>query len=247
MIQYNNYVYERDEKIRYGMMGGLASFLLFMLFYDNVFLCIFLAIPSTIIFLRYYQKVLAERQKWKLTIQFKDAMEGLVAALGAGYSLEHAVSEALEDLKLMYVPEDIICQEFSYMERRVQLKVSVEELMKELGIRSGIQDIIMFSEILATAQISGGNLVEIMRQTSKNISEKIEIYREIETLIAGKKMEAGCMTAVPLLMIVYLRVFSPGFLDPLYHNLIGGMVMTGALVAYIAAFLWGQKIMKIQF
>ncbi len=47
-------------------------------------------------------------------------------------------------------------------------------------------------------------------------------------------------------MILYLRIFSPGFLDPLYNNLMGGMVMTGALVVYGAAFLWGQKIMRIE-
>ena len=118
--------------------------------------------------------------------------------------------------------------------------------MKELGLRSGVEDIMMFSEILGTARRTGGNLVRIMRQTTSNIAGKIEMRREIETLVAGKKMEAVCMTAVPLLMILYLRIFSPGFLDPLYNNLMGGMVMTGALVVYGAAFLWGQKIMRIE-
>ena len=154
--------------------------------------------------------------------------------------------EAAEDLKLMYSPEDIIRKEFDHMRRRIELKITVEELMKELGLRSGVEDIMMFSEILGTARRTGGNLVRIMRQTTSNIAEKIEMRREIETLVAGKKMEAVCMTAVPLLMILYLRIFSPGFLDPLYNNLMGGMVMTGALVVYGAAFLWGQKIMRIE-
>ena len=149
-------------------------------------------------------------------------------------------------MKLMYSPEDIIRKEFDHMRRRIELKITVEELMKELGLRSGVEDIMMFSEILGTARRTGGNLVRIMRQTTSNIAEKIEMRREIETLVAGKKMEAVCMTAVPLLMILYLRIFSPGFLDPLYNNLMGGMVMTGALVVYGAAFLWGQKIMRIE-
>ena len=169
-----------------------------------------------------------------------------MSALSSGYSLENSVREAAEDLKLMYSPEDIIRKEFDHMRRRIELKITVEELMKELGLRSGVEDIMMFSEILGTARRTGGNLVRIMRQTTSNIAEKIEMRREIETLVAGKKMEAVCMTAVPLLMILYLRIFSPGFLDPLYNNLMGGMVMTGALVVYGAAFLWGQKIMRIE-
>ncbi len=72
------------------------------------------------------------------------------------------------------------------------------------------------------------------------------MQREIETLISGKKMESICMTAIPLFMIVYLRLFSPGFLDPMYHNFIGIMVMTIALVTYMAAFFWGRKIMNIK-
>ena len=246
MIDYNKYVYTKKELVQYGLCGGSAGFVLLMLFYDNVLLCGILSVPAALIFLGYYRRILVERRRWQLTIQFKDAMESLVSALSAGYSLENSVREASGDLKLIYSPEDIIRKEFDHMRRRMELKASVETLMKELGERSGVEDIMMFSEILGTARRTGGNLVRIMRQTSSNIAEKIEVRREIETLVAGKKMEAACMTAVPLLMILYLRIFSPGFLDPLYNNFMGGMVMTGALAVYGAAFLWGQHIMKIE-
>lgn len=246
MMDYKQYIYTRKELIRYGLCGGGAGFALFMLFYNNVLFCGILSVPAVLLFLGYWRRVLLERRRWQLTVQFKDAMESLVSALSAGYSLENSVRETVEDLKLMYSPEDIIRREFEYMRRRMELKVSVETLMRELGARSGAEDIIMFSEILGTARQTGGNLVRIMRQTSSNISEKIEVRREIETMVAGKKMEAACMTAVPLLMILYLRIFSPGFLDPLYDNLMGRLVMTGALAVYGVAFLWGQKIMRIE-
>lgn len=246
MIDYNKYVYTKKELVRYVLCGGSAGFVLLMLFYNNVLLCGILSVPSVLLFLSYYRRILLERRRWELTIQFKDAMESLVSALSAGYSLENSVREAEGDLKLMYSPEDIIRKEFDHMKRRMDLNISVEKLMKELGQRSGAEDIIMFSEILGTARHTGGNLVRIMRQTSSNIAEKIELRREIETLVAGKKMETACMTAVPLLMILYLRIFSPGFLDPLYNNLMGGIVMTGALAVYGGAFLWGQSIMKIE-
>ena len=37
----------------------------------------------------------------------------------------------------------------------------------------------------------------------------METKREIETVIAGKKMEANCMNIIPLAIILYLRIFSP--------------------------------------
>lgn len=246
MIDYNQYVYTKKEVVRYGLCGVSVAFVLLMLFYNNILLCGIISVPVALLFLGYYRRILLERRRWQLTIQFKDAMESLVSGLSAGYSLENSVREAAEDLKLIYSSDDIIRKEFDHMRRRLELKITVEALMKELAVRSGAEDIMMFSEILGTARQTGGNLVCIMRQTSSNIAAKIEVRREIETLVAGKKMEAACMTAVPLLMILYLRIFSPGFLDPLYNNLMGGMVMTGALAVYGAAFLWGQHIMKIE-
>ncbi len=246
MIDYNRYMYGRRELLQYGSVFGMGAFGIFMLFYDSLWLSLMLSVPAVVFCMKFYKKRLAEKRRWELTIQFKDAMESLISAMAAGYSLENAMAEAARDLGLMYETSSLILQEFYYMLHKMELKVPVETLMKDLGRRSGAEDIIMFSEILVTAKRTGGNLVQVMRRTGANIAEKIEMRREIQTLVAGKKMESSVMTAVPLLMIIYLRIFSPGFLDPLYHNLAGVCVMTGALAAYIVSFLWGQRIMKIQ-
>lgn len=247
MIDYNRYVYTKSELVKYGAGGGILGFIILMLFYDHVLFCVFLAVPAAILFLKIFRHSLIEKRKWELTVQFKDAMESLVSALVAGYSLENAMGQAKKDLALMYSEQDIILREFEYMTRKLELKVPVEKLIGDLGERSGVEDIITFGEILMTAKKTGGNLVQVMRRTSANISEKIEMKREIDALVSGKKMESRCMTAIPLLMIVYLRIFSPGFLDPLYRNVMGAGIMTGALIVYAGAFLWGQRIMKIDF
>ena len=201
MINYNQYVYTATERIRYGVLGGAAGFVILMLFYDHLLFSGICAVPSGVLFLRIYRHSLMEKRRWELTIQFKDAMESMVSALVAGYSLENSVRQAQQDLGMMYREGDVIMVEFSYMLRKMGLKVCVETLMEDLGRRSGVEDIRTFSEILSTAKKTGGNLVQVMRRTASNISQKMEIKREIETLISGKKMEANCMAAIPLLMI----------------------------------------------
>lgn len=247
MIDYNQYTYTATEWIRYGLISAVGGFAIFMLFYDSIRAGCVLAVLFAGAFLMYYRRICGERRRWELTIQFKDAMESLVSALVTGYSLENAVSEAQKDLAMMYDADAIIMKEFMYMSHKIELKVSVEALMQDLGKRSGVEDIITFSEILSTAKKTGGNIAQVMRRTGGNIAEKIEMKREMETMIAGKKMEARFMTMIPLLMIVYLRLFSPGFLDPLYHNITGILIMTAALIVYAVSFFWGQKIMAIQF
>ena len=54
------------------------------------------------------------------------------------------------------------------------------------------------------------------------------------------------MSMVPGVMILYMQVTSRGFLDVLYHNLPGALVMTGCLGVYLYSFRMGRKIVRIQ-
>ena len=53
------------------------------------------------------------------------------------------------------------------------------------------------------------------------------------------------MNVIPFGIIIYLRVFSPGFLDPLYGNPAGILIMTVSLMIYVGAFCWSQNITDI--
>ena len=116
----------------------------------------------------------------------------------------------------------------------------------EFGIRSGIEDIISFSEVVMTAKRTGGDLIKVIRTTSSNISDKIDIQTEIGTLIAAKKMEGYIMCVIPIGIIVYLNMCMPEFLLPMYETLVGRVVMTVALIFYILAIVLLQKIVNIK-
>ena len=88
--------------------------------------------------------------------------------------------------------------------------------------------------------------MDIIQKTGSNIEERMEIQREMNTLIAQKKLEGKIMSVVPLGMIVYMWVTSPGFLDVLYHNLYGCCFMTVALILYLVSYGWMQKIVDIR-
>jgi tight adherence protein B len=54
------------------------------------------------------------------------------------------------------------------------------------------------------------------------------------------------MKVIPLLILVYLLVSSPGFLEPLYHNTFGVIVMTVLLFFYLATYLVIDRIVAIE-
>lgn len=194
---------------------------------------------------RIEQKRIVERMKWELTIQFKDAMESMVSALSAGYSMDNALREAKKDLANMYEENALIMRELSFMAGKMDLRVHLDDLFFDLGERSQSEDIKTFAEIYRIAKSTGGNLIQIMKRTTQGISEKIEIQRQIQTMISGKKYEMKCMTVIPLGIIGYMRISSPGFLDPLYGNFSGILFMSVALVVYLVSYMIGERIMNI--
>ena len=58
--------------------------------------------------------------------------------------------------------------------------------------------------------------------------------------------EQKIMSAAPILLIAYTSLTSPGFLDVCYHNTLGIAIMTGSLLIYAVAYLWGRRIMQIE-
>ena len=65
---------------------------------------------------------------------------------------------------------------------------NIESILKDFAERSGIEEIQHFADVFGFKR-TGGNLVEIIRTTTRMISERIEIKQEIETSLAAKRQE----------------------------------------------------------
>lgn len=216
-----------------------------ILFYKSIW-AVILFLPFGFIFVEYQRKILCQKRKWEFNQQFRQGILCLSSALNAGYSIENAFLEASHDLELMYTKNTDIIREFQWINKQLALNKNVEEVLLELAKRTKVEDVESFAEIIQTAKRTGGDLIKIISQTEKNIGEKIEIQRELETLISAKKLETNIMSVVPLGIIGYMWVSSPGFLDGLYHNFFGCIIMTIILAVYIGAYLVGRKITDIK-
>ncbi len=162
-----------------------------------------------------------------------------------GASVENAFVRAKEDLNLTHQKNDLIVLEFESICKKLKMNKTVDECLNDLVKRSQDEEVRYFSEVLILAKRSGGNMQEIIRDSIQRISSKLEIEYEIQTMISAKKREFQIMAMIPVGMILYLRVCSPGFLDVLYGNVFGVCVMTGSFVIYLLILWWGRKLMDI--
>lgn len=122
----------------------------------------------------------------------------------------------------------------------------LEQELQDFADRSGCEDIESFAEVFSFAKRSGGDFVGIIQTAVLRISGKIEIEREIATAVAGKKLEGRIMNGMPLFILAYLNLTSGDFLELLYGNVLGVVVMTAALAAYAGAIRLSEKILDIR-
>lgn len=225
----------------YAVLDGMVSYLFF-----RSWAAFFLLLPGAALFLKEQKKRLLKKRKAQLQSQFLMGMQLVCASLQAGYAVENAFREALPELEKVYDPEAFLVREFRFFVKQIGLNRTAEALLTDFGTRSGVEDIRNFAGIFSTAKRTGGDLIAITRNTVSSIQQKQETQQEIETSLSGKVMERNMMSAIPLCMIAYVGITSPGFLDVMYYNAAGTAVMGGCLLVYGIAFWWGRKVTEIQ-
>ena len=228
---YNKYQYSKKELSALIFQGTILCIIFGFLFYNSL-IGILILLPLIIIFVKGKKDDFISKRKWQLNSEFKDALSSLIAALNAGYSVENAFYQAVVDLRQMYGEYSLIVGEFSGIVKKLHMNQNTEDILSDLGERSDVEDIKNFAEVFRTGKRTGGDIIRIMRSTEKTISDKIEVEKEIQTLISGKRLEAKVMNIMPCGIICYLRITSPGFLAPLYGNIAGVFMMTAALAVY---------------
>lgn len=222
-------------------LGFIKAFILLLLFYKSLAVSSVLAVVYGIINIRADNKKQLEDWRWQMNLEFREVMTAVSAALNAGYSVENSFKEAREDLMLLYGSNSVMVKELDKINSQITLNRPLEIVLMEFAQYCQVEDISNFAEVFHTAKRTGGNLIETARSTADKISAKIETSREIRTMVAGKKMEGRIMAYIPLGIIVYFWISSPGFLDCLYVS--GGrLFMTVLLVVYLAAFKWSERI-----
>ena len=182
---YRMYHFTGKETAKYLLEGAAVCAAADYLFYQSLPVLLFM-LPIPVLFLKMQRKKCTARQQRELNYQFRDALTAMNVAVQAGYSAENAVRASVKDLGRLYEKGSDILDEFRYIESQLRLSVPVEELFLDLGKRSGVEDIEIFSEVFETARRTGGYLIAIIRSTTASVSQKEETRQEIEICLSAE-------------------------------------------------------------
>ena len=192
-------------------------------------------------------KNIAEKKRTELKQQFRDMLYSMSSSLMAGKPLESAFMDIRDDLEILYPDEETpIRIEIGIILRRIALNESAEDALNDLAERSKIDDIESFCNVISTCRRTGGNLVDIVKNTSNIIGDKLEIKQEIDIMLASRRFEKKILNVMPVALILILTFFAGDYMEPVFTTLTGRIIITLSVLIMLISWLIADKIAEIK-
>lgn len=243
---YDVYVMSFRERVIYTLLAACVIYLVAFIFYQNFIISLIVSF-SALLYPKIRTREIIEKRKNELNLQFKDMLYSLSSSLTAGKSVESSFKEVLKDLSIIYPDSNaFIIKEVEYIVRRIEMNETIESALEDFAARSHLEDIENFVDVFQTSKRSGGNIIDIIKNSSNIISDKIEVKEEIDTLLSARKFEQKILTCMPVFLILFLSISTEDYMYPVFHDIRGRLVMTVALALIIIAYFISKKVMNIK-
>lgn len=242
---YDQYKYSLSDSLKFTIKYLLILMVVAYLFYGNLMVTVLL-LPGLLPLYYRDKKMKIKRRKEKLLDEFGQMLVWVGETLNAGYSIENSFIECYKIMQERFGDKSDMVWELNVMKQSLALNMRVEDFMMQLARRSGIEEIRDFAICFSQAKQGGGNLSYILSRTISIIRQKIDVKKEIQILIAGKKYEQGIMNIVPIGIMLYITVTSRGFFDVMYGNPLGILVMSLCLAVYGGTIFLADYLMEIE-
>ena len=199
-----------------------------------------------ILFMKEKKRILAQKRLRRMREDLKEFFQILIAAMQTGRSLENAFLQSGKDLSEYLGKETEIVLEVKKICAGISVGEALEKRLMDLAVRSHLEELEYFAEVLTIARNSGGNLLFIMKNTLQMLQEKMDVADEIDTLMTENQLEFYLMCIIPFGIIGYLRIGAATLIEQLYGNLTGIVVMTSCLVVYGSCYFYGKRILEFE-
>lgn len=173
--------------------------------------------------------------------QLTDTIQLLTGSLRAGHSILRAIDATASEASNPTAEE---------MRRVVTETALGKDLLSSLNAiaeRMKNEDFVWIAQAIQINREVGGNLAEVLDQVNATIRERAEIKGQIKALAAEGKFSAYILLALPFGLVAVMLVMSPGYMDPLFTEPLGWVLMGVSAVLMTIGTLWLRKIVDLKF
>jgi tight adherence protein B len=193
-------------------------------------------------FLMPYSYASMKRQKrfTKFDELFPEAIDTLARAVRAG----HAFTTALE--MITNEINEPVAGEFRQLYEEQKFGMPVRDALLNLTERVPSVDVKFFVTAVMLQRETGGNLAEILDNLSYVIRERFKIQRQVRVYTAQGRLTMALLMGMPPIIVVVMMTLNPAFIQPLFSDPIGHMLLVGGITLQTVGYFVIRKIIRIQ-
>ncbi len=192
----------------------------------NVWLAV-IAFPTSFALMFYgtgsWIKIKTGQRLDKFNNQLEIALRLMTSGMRAGLGLRQAMVVVVSEMP------DPIRSEFNRVLNQTSIGVSIYDALDGLTERMPSQEILMLTRAIRILSKTGGNLGQTLETLAETIKQRRKIDRKVRALTAEARASGMVMTALPVVVLLFIIVFEPQMRDDLFGSTFGKLMVVLAL------------------
>lgn len=172
--------------------------------------------------------------------QFPEALDLLSRAIRAGHAFTTAMNMVAEEAN------DPIGPEFRKSFDEQNFGLPLKDSLNNLSERVPSLDVRFFVTAVLIQRETGGNLSEILDNLAHVVRERFKILRQVRVYTAHGRFTGYVLLALPAALAGVLGFINPEHMDLLFHEHMGQVMLTVAVVLQVTGYFWIRKVIKIE-
>lgn len=174
---------------------------------------------------------------------FIDFLNQVNSNLSTGMGFERAI---ISLSKMLEKDQSYSSLAIHKLDNTIRLGVHDEMLYNQVTHFFPIHEAELYSRMIQLSKSTGASASLITSITIDKLYMKYKVNSEIEMILYQKKLEQMILCLAPMIIILFIKVSSPGYMDILYTTLIGRVIMTFALMLILIMKTLSEKLVQFE-
>lgn len=164
------------------------------------------------------------RRQKAFLVEFANAIDVIVRGVKSGLPLNDCLRMIGQE------SPDPVGGEFRLLVENQRVGLPLEDCLKRFLERMPLPEVNFFQIVLTIQQKSGGNLSEALGNLSLVLRDRKRLQGKIKALSSEAKASASIIGSLPLAVMLLVSLFSPNYLDPLFSERTGNIMLAGCAI-----------------
>lgn len=171
--------------------------------------------------------------------QLPDTLQLLAGSLRAGYGVLQAIDTVVAESR------EPTRSEFQRVVTESRLGMALEDSLTAMAERIGTEDFRWVAVAINIQRRVGGNLSSLLETVADTLRERSTTRRQVKALSAEGRISAIILTAMPIVLAIYMFIVNPDYLGILFTDPRGLLMVVGGVLAMIAGIVWMRTLVQI--